>query len=61
MGMGFGNSLSSKEIQLRAIRYFLGVHPKTLLLALEVNMGWKSCRLRQYINMMRFGINYKAG
>ena len=51
---GYGNSLLSNKIQFRAIRYFLGVHPKTPLLALEGDMGWKSCRLRQHVNMIRF-------
>ncbi len=28
------------------------VHPKTTLLALEGDMGWNSCRIRQHINMI---------
>ncbi len=41
------------KIQFRAIIYYLGVHPKTPLLALEGDMGWNSCKIRQHINMIR--------
>ncbi len=51
---GYGNPLPNNKIQFRAIWYILGVHPKTPLLALEGDMGWKSCRLRQNINMIHF-------
>ncbi len=41
------------KIQFRAIRYFLGVHSKAPLLALEGDMGWPSSKTRHHINMIR--------
>ena len=41
------------KIQFRAIRYYLGVHSKAPLLALEGDIGWISCKTRQHINMLR--------
>ncbi len=32
---GYDNSEAGDKIQFRAIRYYLGIHPKTPLLALE--------------------------
>ncbi len=39
---GYGNSLSCNKSQFIAIWHLLGIHPKTPLLALEGDMGWKS-------------------
>ncbi len=50
---GYDNSAAGDKIQFRAIRYYLGVHPKTPLLALEGDIGWNSCKIRQRINMIR--------
>ncbi len=41
------------KIQCRAIRYFLGVHTKAPLLALEGDMGWTSSKTHHHINMIR--------
>ncbi len=49
---GYENSEAGDKIHFRAIRYYLGVHPKTPLLALEGDMGWNSCKIRQHINMI---------
>ncbi len=49
---GYHNSEAGDKIQFRAIRYFLGIHPKSPLLALEGDMGWNSCKIRQLINMI---------
>ncbi len=37
---------AGNKIQFRAIRYYLGVHPKTPLPALEGDMGWNFCNLK---------------
>ncbi len=50
---GYDNSEAGDKIQFRAIRYYLGVHPKTPLLALEGDMEWNSYKIRQRINMIR--------
>ncbi len=50
---GYDNSEAGDKVQFRAIRYYLGIHPKTPLLALEGDMGWNSCKIRQCINMIR--------
>ncbi len=34
------------------MRYYLGIHSKTPLLALEGDMGWNSCKIKQHINMI---------
>ncbi len=34
------------KVQQRAIRYFLGVHPKAPLLGLEGDMEWENCKVR---------------
>ena len=49
---GYGSSENGDKFQFRAIRYYLGVHPKIPLLALEGDMGWNSCNIRQHINMV---------
>ena len=50
---GFKCADAGNKIQYRAIRYYLGVHPKTPLLALEGDIGWQSCKTRHHINMLR--------
>ncbi len=45
---GYDNSEAGDKILFRAIRYYLGV-----LLALEGDMGWNSCKIMQSINMIR--------
>ena len=41
-------------IQNRAIRYFLGVHRFSPNLAINGDMGWKSCKNRREVEMGRF-------
>ena len=41
------------KIQNRAIRYYLGVHPKAPLLAITGDMGWMNSQVRRHINMIR--------
>jgi len=42
------------QIQLRAIRYFLGVHRFAPIAGLEGDMGWKSPVIRTKLNMVKF-------
>ncbi len=44
---------SCSKIQSRAIRYFLGVHQKTQILALEGDMGWITSDVRRQTEMLR--------
>ncbi len=39
---GYKKSVSCERVQQRAIRYYLGVHPKAPLLAICGDMGWKN-------------------
>ncbi len=41
------------KVQYRAIRYFLGLHPKAPLLGLEWDMGWENCRVRLFWAIIR--------
>ena len=50
---GYKNSNAGDKIQFRAVRYYLGVHLKAALLALEGDIGWNTCKMRQHINMIR--------
>ena len=43
-----------EEIQQHALRFYLGVHPKTPLLALEGDTGWVHPNVRRHIEMLRF-------
>ena len=55
---GYNSADSGNKIQYRAIRYFLGVHPKAPLLALEGDIGWMSCKTRHNVNMIRLWNRY---
>ncbi len=50
---GFKQYGNGDKIHLTAIRYFLGVHSKAPLLALEGDMGWPSSKTRHHIDMIR--------
>lgn len=50
---GYGKLECSSKIQHRALRYYLGVHQKTPILALEGDTGWLSCTVRRHIEMIR--------
>ena len=51
---GFKKIDSCSKIQQRALRYYLGVHNKTPLLAIEGDTGWLNCQVRRHIEMCRF-------
>ena len=50
---GYNCHQELEKIQQRAIRYYLGVHSKAALLALEGDICWKNCKIRQNVNMIR--------
>ena len=50
---GFKNFDKINMIQNRAIRYFLGVHRFTPILAITGDMGWVSSTHRRWVNMLR--------
>ncbi len=50
---GYKHYSEGDTINFRAIMYFLGVHFKAPLLALEGDMGCISCQIRHHINMIR--------
>ena len=43
-----------ERVQLRAIRYFLGVHNKVPIPGLHGDMGWQKLKFRNYICVLRF-------
>ncbi len=49
----YANYDFSVKVQYRAIRYFLGVHPKAPLLCLEGDMGWENCKVRHFLAIIR--------
>ncbi len=51
---GFGNLEMCQKIQQCALRFYLRVHPKTPLLALEGGMGWIHPNVRIHTEMLRF-------
>ena len=50
---GDGKHECCEKIQQRAIRYYLGVHQKSPILAIEGDMGWFTCKNRRYVEMCR--------
>ncbi len=42
------------KVQQKALRYFLGIHSKTPILALEGDTGWLNTEVRRHIEMFRF-------
>ena len=50
---GFRNFPKSDMVQNRAIRYYLGVHRFTLILALSGDMGWTISVHRRWLNIIR--------
>jgi hypothetical protein len=50
---GFKQIQSCDKVQLRANRYFLGVHNKTPLLSIFGDMGWMETRNRRQLEMLR--------
>ena len=51
---GYKNFDSCNRIQQRALRYYLGVHQKAPLLALEGDTGWVNSTIRRHTEMVRF-------
>ncbi len=50
---GYANYDFCVNVQCRAIRYLLGVHPKAPLLGLEGDMWWKNCKVRHILAIIR--------
>ena len=50
---GFKNSNLCDNVQNKAIRYFLGVHKFTPIPAILGEMGWLTCKYRQYLSVLR--------
>ena len=50
---GFKQFSKIDNVQNRAIRYFLGVHRFTPLLAINGEMGWTTSIHRRWVNMFR--------
>jgi hypothetical protein len=51
---GFKNYKRAETVQNRAIRFYLGVHRFASNLAVNGDMGWLTCEIRQKIEMLRF-------
>ncbi len=50
---GYANYDFCVKVQYRAIRYFLGVHPKAPLLGLEGDMARENCKVRHVWAIIR--------
>ena len=50
---GMNKAVMIDRVQNRAIRYFLGVHPKTPIPALQGDMGWLPCNYRRFYDILR--------
>lgn len=50
---GTTNYYCTEMVQSRALRYFLGVHRFTPLIAIQGECGWMPCYFRQQINVLR--------
>ena len=48
---GYGRFEICNKIHNRAIRYFLGVHSKVPILAIQGDMGWVSPKYRRYLKL----------
>ncbi len=51
---GYGNLDMCQKIQQHALRFYLGVHPKTPLLTLDRDMGWIHPNIRKHSGMLMF-------
>ena len=49
---GVKNFIDIERVQLRAIRYFFGVHNKAPIPGLLGDMGWPKIKYRNYKNIM---------
>lgn len=50
---GFEDSPEGNTVQSRAMRYFLGVHRFTTRAAIEGDMGWEPCVVKQRVEVLR--------
>jgi hypothetical protein len=50
---GFSKHECCEKIQLRACRYFLGIHQKAPIGAIIGDMGWQDCQKRRHLEMIR--------
>ena len=50
---GYDKFLLGQKIQLRALRYFLGVHKQTPTLAINGDSGWLNMKYKHYPNMLK--------
>ena len=51
---GYKDNVLGERVHQRASRYYLSVHPKTPLLALTGDMGWKTAQMNRHIRMVRY-------
>ena len=51
---GFKNQIKTERVQQRAARYYLGVHPKTPIPAINGDIGWNIPLHRRYVKMIKF-------
>ena len=51
---GFNKFQLGQKLQLKAIRYFLGVHKYTPILALTADFGWLEMKYKHNLNMLKF-------
>ncbi len=51
---GYENLVMCQRIQQHALRFYLGFHPKTPLLALEGDTGWIHPNVRRHTEMLMF-------
>ncbi len=53
---GYKENIQCERIHQRPSRYYMGVHPKTLILALIGDMGWPASKIKRHRNMIRYWI-----
>ena len=51
---GFDKFQLGQKLQLRAMRYFLGVHKYTPTLAITADLAWLDMKYKHYLNILRF-------
>ncbi len=50
---GYSKSVEGDNIQNRATRYYLGVHQKAPIFAIEGDIGWTRTKVRHQVAMLR--------
>ena len=51
---GFKEYVKCERVNQRAARYYLGVHPKTPLLAVTGDTGWRSAQCNRHVKMINY-------